>query len=70
MVYLRGVQVDVLPARAALDAVAEGLPAGDHVAVEDPVQRDAPAAQADDLITHLQHSRKTNAVVTHTLGNK
>ena len=53
------------PGQAALDTVAEVVLAGNHVALKDPVQRDALEAQAEDLITHLQHSRKQT--LSHTL---
>lgn len=43
----------------------EMLLAGSHTALYDPVQRDALEAQADDLITHLQHS--TKQTLSHTL---
>ena len=54
-------QVNFLPG----EAVAEVLLTGDHVALKDLVQRDALEAQANDLITHLQHSRKQT--LSHTL---
>lgn len=50
-------KVEVLPGQAALDAVIEVLFAGDHITLEDLVQRDFSAAQPDDFITHLQKNR-------------
>lgn len=55
----------LLPGQAGLDPTAEGLHAGEHIAFKDPVQRDALEAQANDLITHLQHNRKQT--LSHTL---
>lgn len=49
----------------SLDKIAEVLLAGDHIALKDLVQGDALEAQANDLITHLQHSRKQT--LSHTL---
>lgn len=49
----------------SLDEIAEVLLAGDHIALKDLVQGDALEAQANDLITHLQHSRKQT--LSHTL---
>lgn len=58
-------QVTFLPGVESLDEIAEVLLAGDHIALKDLVQGDALEAQADDLITHLQHSRKQT--LSHTL---
>lgn len=46
-------------------SLAGALFAKDHVALKDLVQRDALGAVANDLITHLQHSRKQT--LSHTL---
>lgn len=59
MVELGGVQVDLFPGQAALDTVIQNLLAGDHITRKDPVQRDLPTAQTDDLITHLQKNPTT-----------
>lgn len=49
-----------------LDTVSQVLHAGSHThALKDPVQRDALEARANDLITHLRHSRKQT--LSHTL---
>lgn len=71
--YLGGVQVELLPCLAALDTIIQNLFAGDHVTLEDPVQRDLSTAQTDDLITHLRgkkHSLNTSnakhLLYTHT----
>lgn len=64
-VNLWGVQVTFLPGVESLDEIAEVLLAGDHIALKDLVQGDALEAQANDLITHLQHSRKQT--LSHTL---
>lgn len=58
-------QVTFLPGVESLDEIAEVLLAGDHIALKDLVQGDALEAQANDLITHLQHSRKQT--LSHTL---
>lgn len=58
-------QVTFLPEVESLDEIAEVLLAGDHIALKDLVQGDALEAQANDLITHLQHSRKQT--LSHTL---
>lgn len=58
-------RVAFLPAVESLDEIAEVLLAGDHIALKDLVQGDALEAQANDLITHLQHSRKQT--LSHTL---
>lgn len=54
MLELGGVQVELFPGQAALDTVIQNLLAGDHVTLEDPVQRNLPTAQTDDLVTNLQ----------------
>lgn len=58
-------QVTFLPGVESLDEIAEVLLAGDHIALKDLVQGDALEAQTNDLITHLQHSRKQT--LSHTL---
>lgn len=58
-------RVNFLPGVESLDEIAEVLLAGDHIALKDLVQGDALEAQANDLITHLQHSRKQT--LSHTL---
>ena len=61
VVQLGGVHVQARPGLAALDAVFQVLLAGDHVTLEDPVQRDGSAAQPDDLITHLKTHTHTQS---------
>lgn len=59
VVKLGGVQVQLLPHQTALDTIIQNLFAGDHVTLEDPVQRDLCTSQTDDLITHLPKRKKT-----------
>lgn len=59
--HLHGLQVVIFPGLTAGDTALQVLPAGSDVALEDSVQRDGVAAQANDLIAHLQEGRTAPA---------